>query len=273
MGKRICILTGATSGIGEATAEALVKKGFDLVLPCRDLDKGADLKKRLLQLNADAKIDLYLCDISSQSSIRNFVFEVKKSYESIDVLINNAGVLNNRFSKTVDGIENTFAVNVLSQWMLSTLLLDLLKNAEQGRIINLTSDSYVAGKIDFGNLNGEKTFGAISSYANSALGRILNTFYLAGLLSKTNVTVNCFHPGATDSNIGNNNKGVGIKILNVLKIVFKKPSKAAEGLVYLATSKEISTTNGEYFVGLKIKKTNKLSRDMALAKQFWEKCE
>jgi NAD(P)-dependent dehydrogenase (short-subunit alcohol dehydrogenase family) len=272
---RICLITGADSGIGKAAAKLLAQLDITLLLVSRNHVRG---ERAVKEIEADCNADLFLfiADLSSQESIRNLVKKIKEKFKKIDVLINNVGA---RFSKrylTVDGIEATFAVNYLSRFLLTNLLLDLLKESEQGRIINVSGEFHRKGKINFDDLNLKENYSASTASAQSKLADILFTYSLAEKLKNTNITANCMHPGSVATNIiySDPDAGAGIKSLYAVSSLFlSKPEKGAETVIYLATTQNVSSITGKYFINKKTVESSPLSYDKELGSKLWEVSE
>jgi len=274
MPSKIFILTGSTSGIGEETAIGLAAHCDMLILPVRNMEKGEALKTRLLTISPALQIGLILCDLTSIASIKSCAKIVVEKYDHIDVLINNAGIINTTRELTADGLEETFAVNVLSQFLFNTLLLPLVQKAPQGRIINLSSLGHRMGKLDFSNIQGEKNWSGFGAYFNSNFERNLLTSYQANQLKDTNITVNCLHPGAIQSNLGVQNKGVVANFFIKFFSRFAKPTaEGAKTTLYAALSPELTQITGAYLNNQKIGRATPASQDLATAKKFWEYCE
>jgi retinol dehydrogenase 14 len=275
MQNKTIFLTGATSGIGRATAYELVKSAAVMILPVRNLLKGETLKTELLGINPSCQIDLYECDLESIESIKNCANEVIKNYPQIDILINNAGIMEPNFRLTADGIESHFAVNVLSQFIFNTTLLPKLKASAQGRIINLSSALHSQGKfqLDTLGISPSGNMPGIGLYSNSNLYRNLLTFKLAKVLENTKVTINCIHPGVIKTNLGS---GGSNKLWNFITPIFhlftKPPSDGAKTTIHLALSEEAGLITGKYWSDSKVAKHSELSSNTELADQLTAKC-
>jgi len=267
-----CILiTGATSGIGEATAIGLAKLGYShLILPVRDLKKGDLIKEKIKNINTDVVVDIQECDLASLDSIKHFANYVKENYSKLEVIINNAGVWQSKHVLSKDGIELTFAVNNLAPFLLTNLLLDLIKKSAPSRIINVSSALYKNGEINFDDIESKKSFNSLKVYSKSKLGNIFFTKVLAQRLKGTNVTVNALHPGVIATNLTRN---YGPIISGLSKLVFSSPEKGAQTSLYLATSNEVSDITGVYFAKSKQEQTIGSSNDMDKAERFWNICE
>ena len=274
MQSKIFFLTGSTSGIGEETAIGLAEHCDVLILPIRNMEKGEALKSRLLTINPALQIGLILCDLTSIASIKSCAKIVIEKYDHIDVLINNAGIINTTREVTVDGLEETFAVNVLSQFLFNTLLLSLVQKSPQGRIVNLSSLGHRMGKLDFANIQGEKNWSGFGAYFNSNFERNLLTSYQANQLKNTSVTVNCLHPGAIQSNLGVQNKGIMTNFFIRFFSKFAKPTaEGAKTTLYAALSPELTQVTRAYLDNQKVGRATPASQDLNTAEKLWKHCE
>jgi NAD(P)-dependent dehydrogenase (short-subunit alcohol dehydrogenase family) len=201
------LITGANSGIGFVTARELAKMGACILMVCRDTNRGATARAAVAQVATGAAPTLLLADMSSQQSVRALAHDVRARFPKIDVLINNAGGIFAERGFTTDGIERTFATNHLGPFLLTNLVLDLVRAGTGGRIINVASESY-SSRLDFDNLEGEKSYGFLSAYFRSKLENIIFSFDLARRLKDFGVTVNCMSPGPTSTRFGDNMTGL-----------------------------------------------------------------
>ena len=263
---KIVLITGATSGIGKETAKGLAALGATIVITTRNQNKGITTKNEIIQATNNKNVDVIDCDLASFESIRNCCNEFKTKYQAIHVLINNAGVWDFKRRISKDGIENIFQTNYLAPFLMTNLLIDLLKKSSPSRIINLTS-GITSGSIHFEDLEFNQNFSGMKAYGQSKLAIILFTRLLAEKLKGTGVTVNCVQPGMSRTNLGRD-AGTFSKI--GFKLLGKDPKKGAETSIYLASSKEVENITGEYFVKEKVKQSSKESYDMDLAKKLWE---
>jgi NAD(P)-dependent dehydrogenase (short-subunit alcohol dehydrogenase family) len=253
---KVVLITGSTSGIGLATAQELAIHSSTLILPVRNLEKGKKLKAELFGVNPNCHVDVYLCDLSLMDSVKTFLAGVKARYKYIDILINNAGVINYDVQKTDDNLETTFQANVLAQYIFNKELTPLLQKSQQGRVINLSSALYKQGKFDIDNLQGEKMKkgmrAGIQLYNNSNLERNMLTKYLADTLKYTTVTVNCLHPGVITTSLGKQNTGFIPNLFNGIFGFFTKPAtEGAQTTLHLALSKEGGEATGKYWTNSK----------------------
>src|SRR5918992_59802 len=271
MGEKICLITGATSGIGKATAMGLANMGASVVMVGRDQGKGEAVMAEIKQKSNNASVDLMLADLSSQEEIRRLADELKEAYPRLDVLINNAGLFRSTRITTADGLEMTFAVNHLACFLLTKLLLDVLKASSPSRIVNVSSGDHSNGTIDFDDLQGEKGYKGPKAYSQSKLANVLFTYELARRLEGTGITANCLHPGAgVRTNFGSGVTGVFGFMVRALRPLMKSPEKGAETSIYLASSPEVEGVSGRYFVKKAEASSSDVSYDERIARRLWE---
>lgn len=271
---KVCVVTGATSGIGRATAFALARRGATVVAVARDRARGEALVAELQADSGNDAVELLEADLAVQSSIRRAAAELAERHPAIDVLINQAGLVMRERVLTEDGIETVFAVNHLAYFLLTTLLLPQLKAAKAARVIVGTGGIYGAGDIAFDDLSGEKKYGWFPTLAQSKLANVLFTYELARRLEGTNVTVNCFHPGGVKTGLGRDMGGVVGLVMSVARIFWLTPDEAAEVPVHLASAPELANVTGRYFDRMKmVEKTGGKSNDRDLARRLWEVSE
>jgi len=266
---KIVLITGATSGIGKETALGLAKLGATIVFTTRDNLKGEKTKKELIAATNNKDIHMLKCDLASFESIKNCCKEYKSKYDKLHVLINNAGVWDFKRRESKDGIENIFATNYLAPFLMTNLLLDMLKKSSPSRIINVTSGMHY-GTINFDDIEFKQKFSGAKAYRQSKLGLILYTRLLAKKLEGTDVTVNTAHPGMNKTDLGRDAGGFSKMIF---KMMGKDPKIGAETSIYLASSSDVKNITGEYFAKKEIKKSSKESYDMELAKKLWDVSE
>jgi retinol dehydrogenase-14 len=270
MSEKICLITGATSGIGKATAMGLANMGASVAMVGRDRDRGEAVMAEIKEGSGNGSVDLMLADVSSQEEIRRLADEFKEAYPRLDVLINNAGVFLSKRITTVDGMETTFAVNHLAYFLLTNLLLDLLKASAPSRIVNVSSGAQSNGTIDFDDLQGEKGYKGTKAYSQSKLANVLFTYELARRLEGTGVTANCLHPGAVKTNFGSGSSGVFGFMVRALRPLMISPEKGAETSIYLASSPEVEGLSGRYFVKKAEARSSDVSYDERIARRLWD---
>jgi NAD(P)-dependent dehydrogenase (short-subunit alcohol dehydrogenase family) len=263
---KIVLITGATSGLGKETALGLAKLGATIVFTTRDDLKGERTKEELTSVTNNENIHMLKCDLASFESIKNCCKEFKSKYDKLHVLINNAGVWDFKRRESKDGIENIFATNYLAPFLMTHLLLDLLKKSNPSRIINVTSGMHY-GTINFDDIEFKEKFTGAKAYRQSKLGLIIYSRLLARKLERDGVTVNCVQPGMNKTNLGRDAGGFSRLIF---KMMGAHPKIGAETSIYLASSPEVQNITGEYFVKKEIKKSSKNSYDMDLAKKLWD---
>jgi len=268
---KVCIVTGANSGIGKATALGLAQMGATVVMVCRSQDKGEKAQNEIKEKSGNDAIHLIIADLSSQASIRQLAENIQQRYQQLHVLINNAGAVNLRRRETTDGFEMTFAVNYLAPFLLTNLLLDKLEASAPSRIVNVSSESHQSGNIKMDDLELEKGYRLMRAYEQSKLALVLFTYELARRLQGTGVTANCLHPGFVATNIGQN--GVGSVGRSITKLIFStgiSPEEGAKTSIYLATSPEIEGVTGKYFAKSIPIRSAPISYDETLQRQLWE---
>ncbi len=268
---KIILITGGTSGIGKETARALAAAGATVVFTARDAGKGKAVKEEIIRETGNRNIEYLLCDLASLSSIRECVGEFRKRYQRLDVLINNAGVLPQERQESKDSIELNLAVNFLAPFLLTNLLLPLLKKSAPSRVINVSSSMHREGTIDFNDLQSKKSFDKYKAYAQSKLALLLFTKKLARDLKGSGVTVNALHPGVVGTEMTMQNvRGMNPLAAFIFKRTLITPVQGAETSVYLAISPEVANTSGEYFDKKKVAPASPLVSDEELATKLWD---
>jgi NAD(P)-dependent dehydrogenase (short-subunit alcohol dehydrogenase family) len=271
---RVCLVTGATSGIGKATAHALATKGASVLLVGRDPQKGEATAREIREATANEDVEFLRADLSSQASIRELADRVLAEHDRLHVLVNCAGAFFRDGRVTIDGLEMTFALNHLAYFLLTTLLLDLLQGTAPARIVNVTSGAQSMGRIDFEDLQGERRYRGQAAYNQSKLANVLFTYELARRLDGTGVTVNCVHPGWVRTDFGHRNQPLAWRLMIAVVVPFmRSPEKGAETVVYLASDPEVVTVTGKYFHDLKPRRSSRLSYDEVVAARLWQVSE
>jgi NAD(P)-dependent dehydrogenase (short-subunit alcohol dehydrogenase family) len=267
---KICIITGATSGIGLIAAEQLAAEGARLVLVGRDLQRGEAALARIKARAPAAAVDVHYTDLSRLDGLRS-LGERLGGLPRIDVLINNAGAIFWRRQTTADGLESTFALNHLAYFVLTELLRERLVKSAPARIVNVASEAHRGASLDFGDLQYARTYRGWVAYSRSKLSNILFTRALARRLHGTGVTANCLHPGFVASRFGDNNSGWFRVAITMAKRLFAiSPQHGAQTTVYLATAPEVATVSGAYFDKCAPATPSQAAQDDAAAERLWE---
>ena len=294
---KLCVITGATSGIGLVAAEKLATMGARLVLVGRDQTRGEAALSRLRTRTPGVDARIFYADLSLLAEMSRVAKEIAEAERRIDVFVNNAGALFQRRQVTADGLERTFALNHMAYFVLANRLRDCLAAAAPSRIVNVASGAHHGQTLDFSDLQSERAYGALAEkksqtsvvdwfdyhwvrrrfspaftvYGRSKLANILFTRELARRLAGSGVTANCLHPGFVATRFGDNNGGLyrlGIGIAKRLRGL--SPEQGAETIVYLASSPEVATVNGGYFVRCRPTKPSSAAQDDSAARRLWE---
>jgi len=241
---RFCMVTGASSGIGREIALGLACRDASLFLVCRDAGRGNSALEYIRQQSGNDNIHLLMADLSSQKQVRAMAEDFQRRYGKLHLLVNNAGVIMGKRVLTEDGIEMTFAVNYLACFLLTNLLLDSLRKGAPSKVVNLTTSLHRTTRLDFDNLQGEKSFGRESAYSRSKLAVILFTYELARRLEGSGITVNCVCPGACSSEIWSHSS----KTINAFfHALMKGPEEGAVVPLHLSCASDVEGLTGRYF--------------------------
>lgn len=264
------LVTGATSGIGLEASVEIARMGAHVVMVGRDPGKTQAAVAEVQRRSGASPIESLLCDFSSQASIRRLADDIRARYQQLHVLVNNAGTVFAQRTLTGDGIEATFAVNHLGYFLLTHLLVDVIKASAPARIVNVASVGHYRGTIDFDDLGFERGYQIMRAYSRSKLGNVMFTHTLAKQLEGTGVTVNALHPGAVATNIWSGAPGWAKPILAVAKSLFMiSPAQGGQTIVYLAASPEVEGKTGLYFEKNRPRTPAPLALDEAVARRLW----
>jgi NAD(P)-dependent dehydrogenase (short-subunit alcohol dehydrogenase family) len=266
------LITGANQGIGKASAIALGKAGAKLVLVCRSEEKARAAIKEIEAAGAK-DVELLVGDMASQVDIRRVAQEFLLRHHRLDVLLNNAGVLVTSRRNTVDGIEETFAINHLGYFLLTNLLLPVLKKSAPARIVNVSSEAHRNAKMHWDDVQMKSGWGSFAAYGQSKLANILFTRELAKRLEGTKVTANCLHPGVIASGFGQTYGGFMSFVMKVARPFLITPEKGAKTQVWLASSPDVDGISGKYFDKCAEKKPNEAAREADAPARLWKLSE
>ncbi len=266
---KVCMVTGANAGIGRATALGLAITGATVVMVCRNKNRGQEALAWVQQESGNSSVRLLLADLSSQASIHRLATDFKALYPALHVLINNAGIIPRRRILTEDGLETQFAVNHLAYFLLTALLLDVLKAGPPARIINVSSQLHGRAPLDFDDLQSERSYNRVLVYARTKLANVLHSYELARMLEGTGVTANCLHPGVVATNLLADATGLPRAIRFAVRVVRASPEAGARTSLYLATSLEVEGVTGKYFARQRAVPSSKASYDQPAARRLW----
>jgi len=266
---KVCLVTGGTSGIGQVTAKELARLGATVVIVGRNRQKCEDTVNQIRQQTGNPAVEFLVGDLSSLAGIRGVANEFRQKHTRLDVLVNNAAGIFMERRESVDGIEMNLALNHLAYFLLTNLLLDLLKSSAPARVVNVSSDAHRHMVLDFDDLQGKKSYRGFRAYSKSKLANLLFTFGLARRLAGTGDTVKALHPGFVASNIFAGNGRVGWVVRQIASAIALSPEAGAQTSLYLATSPEVEGVTGQYFAKQRSVASSPASHDDAAARRLW----
>ena len=271
MQQKKIIITGATDGIGLAAAKEIAKKDYHIGLVGRNPEKGKQAIDTIISHSGNENLDFFECDLSLVKNVKTLSEQIKHKYSEIDVLLNNAGGANKKKIITSEGLEKTFATNQMNYFVLSTELLDIISESNDGRIVNVASNAHIGAEVDYENINSEKNFSAWTSYCVSKLMNIMFTYQLSSIQDK--VSINVLHPGFVDTNIAGN-EGSLIKYIVKFgaKMFARTVDNGADSSIYLSTSDEVKGVSGKYFFKCREIKSSRASYSQEDWEKVWELC-
>lgn len=269
---KVCIVTGANSGIGKVIAEEIANKSATLIMVCRNRDKPKVAYNDIIGKTKNPNVELMIADISLQKEVRELADKIKEKYPVIDVLINNAGCMSFGYEETSEGIEKTFATNHLASFLLTNLLIENIKKSKEARIINVASEASKTGKINFEDINLKNDYSAFKAYSQSKLANIIFTYELARRLKEyKNISINCVHPGnIPNTKLGQGSKAFANYIKTIPKSLILTPEQGAETTIWLACSEEARCINGGYFYKKNQIRSNPISYDLEIGETLWD---
>ncbi len=269
----VCLITGGTSGIGAAAALEIARTGATVVIVGRTTRRCIHRVNKIKRRVPGAQLDYFVADLSSQMQVRRLAAEFAARYPRLDILINNAGAYFAKRKVSVDGLEMNFALNHMAYFLLTTLLLDRLKESPSGRIVVVSSGAHANGKIEYDDLQMAQNYSLGRAYAQSKFANVLFTYALARRLEGTRITVNALHPGLVATNLGHNNNWLRTKMRNWLKRDILSPEEGAKTVVYLAVSPEVEGVSGKYFYECKAIPSSNESYVETNQEQLWQVSE
>lgn len=267
---KVCLITGATGGIGRITAEALARAGATVVLVGRSAEKTQEVTESIRSNTGNSNVNYLLADLSEQAQVRRLAQEFRSRYDRLHVLVNNAGAVFMKNQKSADGIEMTFALNHLAYFLLTNLLLDMITASAPARIINVSSQAHISGRLNLEDLQNQRSYNAWRAYSQSKLANVYFTYELARRLAGTNVTANALHPGFVATNFGRSNGGFFNPLFRLIQIAAIGPEEGAQTTIYLASSAEVEGVTGKYFDKCRAVPSSRVSYDEGIARQLWE---
>jgi NAD(P)-dependent dehydrogenase (short-subunit alcohol dehydrogenase family) len=268
------LITGATNGIGKIAALELSRMGANVSIVARNRSKGQAVLEEIRRETNNVQIELFMADLSSMTDVRKLAQEFMAKHGTLDVLLNNAGAFYSERKLSADGLEMTFALNHMSYFLLTNLLLPVLKNTPNARVVSVSSAVHTSGKLDFANLQGEQKFNGWKAYSDSKLENALFTFALARRLAGSGVTANCLHPGFVKTGFGEGNSGFFAMFLGVIKNLFAIPvAEGAKTMIHLASSPDVTGVTGQYFDKSKMVASSAASLDQTVQEQLWAHSE
>ncbi|KAM8714250.1 hypothetical protein ACLKA7_014393 [Drosophila subpalustris] len=275
---KIVIVTGSNTGIGKETVLELARRGATVYMACRDKKRTDEARLEIIRETNNQNIHFRELDLASLDSIRKFAADFKKEQNKLHILINNAGIMHCPRMSTKDGFEMQLGVNHMGHFLLTNLLLDLLKKTAPSRIVNVSSLAHSMGKMNFDDLNSEKSYNSFDAYNQSKLANVLFTRELAKRLEGTGVTVNAVHPGVVQTDLLRHYKffetTIGRILVKGVQWVFFKTSKnGAQTTLYAALDPDLNGVTGLYFSDCKPKEVSNAAKDEKSAKLLWEESE
>ena len=270
---KVCVVTGASSGIGKVTARELARQGAKVVVVARDRQRCETALAHIREAASGADVSIALCDFASQRSIRRLAAELCTEHPAIHVLVNNAGGVLGERRLTEDGIEATFAVNHLGYFLLTELLLDRLRSSAPARIVNVASEAHRRGHLDWEDLSAARRFDSFRAYGTSKLSNIAFTFELARRLEGSGVTANAMHPGVVATNFGASGGTLIRFAVKLARPFFRTEEKGADTAVWLASSPEVEGITGKYFMDRHEARPSREASDPEVARKLWEVSE
>ncbi len=273
MANRVCMVTGASSGIGLETAAALAGMGADVVLVVRDPTRGQLAIDEILRRHPMARVESIVADLSVVSQMRHVAREYRARHERLHVLVNNAGVMMGKRTETPDGLETNFAINYLAPFLLTHDLLPALVAGAPSRVIVVSSMMHRMGRLHLDDLQSRRDYNYLRAYSTTKLMSLMFTYELARRLEGTGVTANALHPGFVATGIGRSSGLLFRSIMRIARPFEKSPADGARTSIYLASSAEVEGVTGRYFIDCRPRRSSAISYDQQLQRTLWMETE
>lgn len=275
LANKVCVVTGANSGIGKETVRAMARRGAHVVMVCRNRERAVQAKEELVSDTGHKEIEIMLADLAVQHHVREVASRIRDKFLKVDILINNAGFIPNKKKITIDGVEKTLAVNHLAPFLLTNLLLEHMEKAEEARIINVSSELHRMGtsNFDLDNLQLDRHYSPMKAYSLSKLCNIMFTYELSKRCADTSITAISLHPGFVQTQLAESASWI-MKLFYFFGQPFMQSAEAgSRTLIKLATFDDISSLNGKYFRKTKVSSPSSIAYNDKFTKKLWEKSE
>src|SRR5215208_3222500 len=270
MGGTTVLITGGTSGIGNATAVAMAAMGANVAIVGRNQERGEAAVEEIKAQSHNESVEFMLADLSVQADVRRLAGQFLERHNRLDVLANNAGLVQSKRTETPDGIEATLAINHLAPFLLTNLLLGCLEQSAPSRVITVSSEAQRWGTMDFEDMQSRRKYRGFPVYGMTKLANIMFTYELAERLNVTGVNANCLHPGSVGTNFGQTNRGPMALFFRIFKPFMRSPEQGADTLVWLASSPDVDGVSGKYFSDRKEIEAKSVAYDRATCSRLWE---
>lgn len=269
---KLCVVTGANSGIGKEIVREFARQKAYVVMICRNENKAKRAKQEVINDTGHPGVEIMLADLAVQYDVRDVADQISGKFEEIDILVNNAGIIPGKRKETIDGIERTLAINHLAPFLLTNLLLDKLKNSTESRVITTASGAHrrATDFFDLNNLQLRNGYKPMEAYGLSKLCNIMFTHELAKRCQGTSVTANCFHPGLVGTQLTDESNFLINSVFKLGKPFMRSPEKGAETAIWLATADEVRSVSGKYFKDKQESKPEPIAYRDELTEKLWE---
>jgi len=275
LANKLCVVTGANSGIGKETVREFARQGAYVIMVCRNEQRAKDAKQEIIIDTGHTGIEIMLADLAIQHEVRELAEQITSEYDDIDLLVNNAGIIPGDREETIDGIEKTLAINHLAPFLLTNLLMDHLKKGSEARVVNVSSEVHRVGaqSFDLDNVQLQKDYTPMKAYGISKLCNVMFTHELAKRCKDTSITTNSLHPGVVRTQLAEEASWLMKLFYLVGKPFMRSPKSGAQTTIYLSTSEEVRSVSGKYFRNKKQKSPASIAYDDSITQALWEKSE